>query len=114
MYEAIFEFLRDDLHLNVNTFMTDFEKPARNALKAVWTRAQLKGCYVHFCRALTRKANVGELGVEIRRGGSAKTAFKMYQRLAYLPRNHWNEGIDAVVNFINQNALVGLFRRFHK
>lgn len=114
MYHAIFEFMRDELNLDVAVFMTDFEKPARNAIKAVWHQAQLKGCYVHFCRALTRKSNSGELGVAIRNGGDAKNTFKMYQRLAYLPRRRLHEGLYHIKVFIRERGLTDLFKKFHR
>lgn len=115
MYRAIFEFLRDDLNIKVNIFMSDFEKPARNAARAVWPDAELKGCYVHFCRALTKKSrSFGDLGAAIRAGGDAKIAFKMYQRLAYLPRTRRNQGIQAIMTFINNKDLKHLFQDFHR
>lgn len=115
MYKDIFWFLRDRLHIVPNVMMTDFEVAARKATRNIWPGATLKGCYVHFCRTLTRKANSNSnLARAIRSQSEPKNIFKMYQRLAYLPSRCLREGLQSIKENIRINGLENLFRNFHR
>lgn len=54
-YAHLFEYINTSiLELKPATFMTDFEKGMRNAIKKIWPDANQFTCWFHYCQAIKR------------------------------------------------------------
>lgn len=55
-YTHLFQYIRDNIiNLEGNSFMTDFEKSMRNALRKIFPNIKYYNCWFHFCQAVIRK-----------------------------------------------------------
>ena len=56
-YKHILQFIDSNpFKFNRVSFMTDYEKGMRNALKTVFPAAKMNACWFHYCQALRRNA----------------------------------------------------------
>lgn len=55
-YEEVFRWVKKDLGKRVSfvAVKSDFEKALRNAVRTVWPKSKVSGCYFHFCQAVYR------------------------------------------------------------
>ena len=101
LYKKIFRFLKDEIHINPEQLMMDFEFSARKAAKEVWNGIEIRGCNFHFAQALRRKAKTfPRLSFMLRQNQAARTALNMYIRLSILLANR----VTAVFR-VNLNQL---------
>lgn len=57
-YEHLFRYIDANiLQLKPASFMTDFERAMRNALRTVWPEAIQSTCWFHYCQAIKRHAS---------------------------------------------------------
>lgn len=57
-YEHLFRYIDAHiLELKPTSFMTDFERAMRNALRTVWPAAEQFTCWFHYCQAIKRHAS---------------------------------------------------------
>lgn len=83
-YEIVFEFLRDEYGLNPHAILSDFELAIVNAIKYVFPKTFVHGCYFHLTHNILKnlKDNCGLFGYL----GTNKLDVNLsYQRLKFLP-----------------------------
>lgn len=110
-YKHVFEYIeREVCTLNGVSFMTDFEIPMRNALKAVHPLVELKSCWFHFCQCARRRVSkIPNLAKLIRTNDHARELYKKFLALALLP--HYE--IIPAFNKIKAEALSIFSKQFH-
>lgn len=88
-YERLFSKLKFHLpEWTAEIITLDFEKAPINAIKKTFPKIIVKGCFVHFGRALLRKAkSLGLLQHE-----ESHNHVKLCMALAHLPREDINDG----------------------
>lgn len=66
-YSYVFEYIHNNIiELNNSTFVTDYEKAMRNALKKLYPNAKFYNCHYHFYQAVKKKAYKLGLAVPIK------------------------------------------------
>lgn len=116
MYRELFRYMKDHLHINAASFMSDFEKAERSAAREVWIGILVLGCNFHFVRAIYQKA-FQLMGSAVKgRNSDPNTKFvvKLFQRLSLLPKENIEEGLSEIRNFIRNNRLTQNFREFYR
>lgn len=110
-YQAAFEYLRDVLHIDVESIMMDFERGARNAATTVWPRATLRGCSFHYGEAVCKKVKLRSL-----LGRERKAAFviRLLRRLCLVPEPQVMDGLRAIVHYIRRHGWIRIFAPYIK
>lgn len=106
-YEHVLRTLKSKFsnETTVNTIMSDYERPLRNAIRTVYPNAAVFGCWFHFARAIFKKARA----LHLLTVPNISRAIKMAMSLPLLPQNLIQDGINAVVNegdASNRNFLI--------
>lgn len=79
--------------------MSDFELPARNACKEIWSDIHVFGCNFHYAQALRRKAkSIPQLSRLLMQNRNASIVLKMFMRLSLLPVNRVQNGMRVSKN----------------
>ena len=95
--------------------MADFECASRNAARIVWPNTEVTGCWFHFTRAMRKNMlKYPVLSAAIKRNPNAKHAYILFTRLALLPPDKIEEGLDYVKEYIRLHRLKDVFRVFYK
>lgn len=83
-YEHLFTYINTNVcELKPASFMTDFERGMRNAIKTVWPEVNQYTCWFHYCQAIKRhSAQIPEF-MSIVRGETSK--LKIYYDVMCLP-----------------------------
>lgn len=55
-YTRLFTFLRDQMHIQISKYKSDFETAQINACKLIYPDCDISGCYFHYNRAVWKKA----------------------------------------------------------
>ena len=91
---------RLNLTLDPATVQIDFELAAIRAVEREFPKAEVKGCYFHYCQALWRK--VQNLGLAVQGRSSLQQWIRRAAGLALLPHNEvqdaWIEAMDSTPN----------------
>lgn len=84
-YTDLFQYIEKNImQLNPNSFVTDFEKASRNALRSIYgDDIKFVTCWFHFCQAVRRKMLQFPALQKIIKTNSA--AEELYQELLALP-----------------------------
>jgi len=111
-YKYVLEFIRDAVLPGNGCFsspsaaLADFEPAMRNAIRYVWPNIEMRGCNFHLCQAFMRNARkIASLSKKIKQ----KKKFPhhrvliQFMRLSLLPENRVENGIKALISFINNN-----------
>lgn len=83
-YVRFFELLTTRLNIHMKTFKCDFELAVINAVQQVYPEVQVKGCFFHYQKAITKKAE--QLGVLDLK--ECKKVIRLIRNLPLLPENH--------------------------
>lgn len=97
-YREVFKYIENNIfQLKPTSFMTDFEKSMRNAIRNVYRKAKLHGCWFHYDRAIQRYCrNRPKLRRVLRSNVNARIILKQLLSLPLLPSDKFSEGYDAI------------------
>lgn len=86
-YRHLFKFIESEImSLQCESFMTDFERAMRNALRKQYPRVHLFTCWFHFCQAAKRHASqIPTFMAAIRQDKAAATIYHKFLCLPLLP-----------------------------
>lgn len=106
-YTAVFKYINEKIFfLRCRTFITDFERAMRNALRNTYPESSLTSCWFHFCQAIKRKVSqTPRLFELIRRNTNAAFIYRQFQCLPLLPEK------EIVTTF---NKLRSIAENFNK
>lgn len=82
-YKSVFEFIRDDLKMEFQEIMTDFELGLKNAAREVFRDVKLISCWFHFTQALNRRFQ--KLPSSVRYSFDCKEFIAKFMALPLLP-----------------------------
>lgn len=110
-YTVALEYIRDGLISYDGTVripataMCDYEKGLRNSLVKVWPNIEVNGCLFHFSKALREHAKeIKELSTKIKNGTIHHKTLLLFSRLALLPLDRIDKGIESLKNYISLNS----------
>lgn len=120
-YKDIFEFIERIFQLNPKQFMTDFECGLRKAIKEVYPKSVLHGCWFHYRKCILRKIklygisklwnkNARNTNPEV--ASKARKIYKMLCFLPLLPKEHFSAGCKHIENRaaeFNLSSTFGIF-----
>jgi hypothetical protein len=93
----VFEELQKSYQVEPSMISSDYEESIRQAAKSVWPETKLVGCWFHYGQAIQRHAkSIPELAKEMKRNPVANRILMMYNRLALLPPEKVQEGLDFI------------------
>lgn len=86
-YYHLFDYIEKNVcSLNCKSFMTDFERAMRNALKSLYKDSAFNTCWFHLCQAARRQvAKKGVLAALIQRDEVARELYKKVLAIPLLP-----------------------------
>lgn len=118
-YREVFKYIENNIFkLEPTSFMTDFEKGMRLAIKQVYKTAKLNGCWFHYDRAIQRYCRVRpKLRRVLRFNSNARNILKQLLSLPLLPSDKFAEGYDAITRKARMlrvfTPMIELFRYFN-
>lgn len=106
-YSDVFRFIESNIFkLEANEFMTDFEGGLRKSIEEQYPRANLRGCWFHFCEAVRRNAKRFGLSALFKDDIEAKLIFKSLLCIPLLPENLIIDGYNQIKKRAFENNLV--------
>lgn len=101
-YRQVFEYVNANLFdMKCASFMTDFERAIRGALRAVAPGVPCHGCWFHYSQALQRRSGTDGLTKYLKNNKVAHLIYKKLRFLALLPAAKISLGF----NILKQEAL---------
>ncbi|KAJ8728987.1 hypothetical protein PYW07_006683 [Mythimna separata] len=108
-YEALFQKIKDAVQeFRPIKFTMDFEMAAINAVKNVFPRASIHGCFIHFQRSIYRKAT----SLELLEYEETKQHIKLCASLAFLPKEDIEDGWLTLMENSFQAEPVTIFNNY--
>jgi hypothetical protein len=105
-FRKVFDCLRDDYNLKPGKIMSDFEDAMRFAAIGCWPSVELKGCWFHFGQSVLRNAkSFPSLAQELKKSHQANRILTMFQRLALLPPDKVQSGLDFILEYQRKQGL---------
>lgn len=88
-YLKLFKYLEENVcSLKCSTFITDYERAMKNALKELHPESTLTSCWFHFCQAVRKHVSqIPELFELIRKNTKAAFIYRQFQCIPLLPEN---------------------------
>lgn len=110
-YEHLFRYIDTEIcSLNPTTFMTDYERAMRNALREVFPAAKLFTCWFHFCQAVKRHASqIPQFMACVRNNDDAAKLYHKFLCVPLLPA----EEISETFNLLKVEAKAKLGTKFN-
>ncbi|KAK3929838.1 Methionyl-tRNA formyltransferase [Frankliniella fusca] len=97
-YKAVFNFIKEQHpHMEVDGFMTDFERALRNGLSSAWPQVPQHGCWSHYARRIDRITSCAPLRAMKAENDNGKLLVQMVSCLPLLPTDLIQRGLDEVV-----------------
>lgn len=93
-------------------FMTDFEAGLRKSIKEIYPKSKLRGCWLHFCKAVRQNAIRFGLYALLKNSSEAKFIFKSLLCLPLLPESLIMDGYKLIKQRALENGLMGQMRKF--
>lgn len=102
-YLAVFKFIENHVfNLEPAEIITDFEIGLRKAINEQYPNATLRGCWYHYCSAISRKiAKKRQLTAIISQNPEATLIRKQIMNLPLLPKDKFYKGYQ----YIEQTAI---------
>lgn len=109
-YKAVFKYVEKVFELKPNLIMTDFENGLRKAIKQVYPKATLKGCWFHYCSAVRSKCY--DLGMRsiVFYNSEARFFKNKLMNLPLLPHNKIVKAFNLIKRTIEQSQLAKSFK----
>lgn len=96
-YQAVFKYIEKNvIKLEPGEFLTDFETGLRHAIRKLFPKALLRGCWYHYCAALRKKLLKCGLGRLIKTNHQAQKIKKQLMCLPLLPTENFEEGYQHI------------------
>lgn len=112
-YEAVFKFIENNVFkLEPNEIITDFEGGLRKAINFWYPNTTLRGCWYHYCCAVTRK--IAKLGLNslIISNPDANLISKQLLNLPLLSKNKFKEGFRHIKQTAVKSDIENHFNEF--
>lgn len=114
-YTAVFDFIETHLFkLQPNEIITDFENGMRLAIKQCWPDVTLRGCWFHFCRAITKRCKKHNLNKLLSTNGNSRIIQKSMMSLSLLPSTEIKNGYNCIKKFARKKKLFSRFSDLFK
>jgi hypothetical protein len=114
LYELVFQYLKRRLGIIPSKIMSDYEMSMRKAVRKVWTKSVLKGCYFHYLQAVRKRIKSSKyLTKLIQKNKLAYNVMMLFHKLPLLPFNHINNGYEAIIQYQKFNGLLNSFENFN-
>lgn len=114
-YLAIFEFIEEKIFkLKPAEIMTDYEDGMRLAIKKRWIGVVIRGCWFHFCRAISKKSRKLGMSSFLKENRVARIIQKKLMSLPLLPANQIENGYKTIQKFARKRGLSGRFSKLFK
>lgn len=109
-FRKVFAYLQENHSVNPGTITSDFEESLRLAAKDTWPEASTKGCWFHYGQALRRKSkSLPRLASKLKTSNEAGRIVMLYNRLALLPCENIQEGLEFIVEETQTVHLATIF-----
>lgn len=100
-YVKVFELIQNVLEeTSVDLSMSDYETALRNSIRQIFPEAEIKGCYFHYVKAVTKYAKGLGLHRAANEANTIKSGIKYARSLALLPQTLIEEGINIVESML--------------
>ena len=106
-YEIVFRVLKDN-GVIIHTFMCDFERASRNAIKNIFNDVYVKGCWFHYTQAIMRRVeNVG-LQREYTRSPFVNMTVRRLFALSFIRPVEVSQAVDSIEREISNSESGGV------
>lgn len=112
-YSSVFQYIEENIfEMKPAEFITDFESGMRKALNRCYSNVIIRGCWYHFCCAITR--NMVSLGLNslLRSNPKAKMIKNEILSLPLLPKEQFCEGFNHIKRQVKEFGLESNFESF--
>lgn len=93
-------------------FITDFEGGMRKAINIYYPNAVLRGCWYHYCCAVTRSLHQYGLKMLLHTNSNARMLKGKILSLPLLPQNEFHQGYVHIRNEVIELGLEADFKSF--
>lgn len=114
-YLAVFEFIEEKIFkLRPAEIMTDYEDGMRLAIKKRWIGVAIRGCWFHFCRAISKKCRKLGMTSLLKENRVARIIRKKLMSIPLLPANQIENGSKWIQKFARKKGLSDRFSKLFK
>lgn len=112
-YKEVFKYIETKLFkLEPVEIMTDFEAGLRNAIRTVYPKTTIRGCWFHYCSAIHKKCLQLGLHSLLETNPDAKLIRKEIMSLPLLPPPDIENGYKHIKNMAKEYDISSDFRKF--
>lgn len=112
-YLSVFDYIETNIfEMKPAEFITDFEGGMRKAINECYPNAALRGCWYHFCCAVSRNINKHGLKMMMRTNSNARMIKSEILSLPLLPQKYFNIGYNHIKNQVTEFGLQAEFESF--
>lgn len=112
-YLSVLNYIEENIfEMEPAEFISDFEGGMRKAIKICYPNSLLRGCWYHFCCAVSRNINQHGLIMLLRTNPNARMIKGEILSLPLLPQEHFNQGYNHIRNQVIEFGLQADFQAF--
>lgn len=112
-YLSVLEYIeRHIFQMKPDEIITDFEGGMRKAIKSIYPNSILRGCWYHFCCAVSRNFNSFGLRQLLTSNASVKMIKYKILSLPLLPKKYFYEGYNQIQREVKEYNLNSNFQPF--
>lgn len=113
-YRQVFEFIEQHMiKINPESIHSDYEASLVKALRTVYPKAKIHGCWFHYCQAVRRRMGKGRRRQIFKEMNELPDAYKIFQKLLHLPLlpgEKIPEGFQIIKQEIEEKNKMSFFR----
>lgn len=112
-YKRVFRLIEEKVfNLEPSEFITDFEQGMRKAISETYPEVILRGCWYHYCSAISRKMKKLGFSKLLKNNDEANIIKKMLMNLPLLPADEFMTGYKYIKSYVKSSGLRQKFLKF--
>lgn len=111
-YKAIFKYIDRIFALQPAEIITDFETGLRKAINETFPNVKLRGCWFHYCAAITKKCHEFGMRTLLFSNPTARFFKRQIMDLPLLPSSDIIQAYRHIEHSIKNSSFAGDFERF--